>query len=245
MGVISIKDVVTFLQQLGQVDQQSITPSMLEEWEKKYLNLRHRLCSDTTKQLKRHWRINASCDLPERKTIEKAIKAVASYHAPGKYMLKEGVSFAKPSPGGGGVSRFSESIFSLEIPAAETPPLVDSPAIAELAPDAVPKPLKEPIAPRELGLFGERPRAPLGARPDRLSSFTMQKCNGNRVSCAINKADEKLCVNVERFQQSIIERMISHNLEFVSLQEPSPYSHDAELISIKGDESPEQDMMDT
>ncbi|CAK9875194.1 unnamed protein product [Sphagnum jensenii] len=38
---------------------------------------------------------------PERKTIEKAIKAIASYHAPGKYMLKEGVSFAKPSPGSG------------------------------------------------------------------------------------------------------------------------------------------------
>jgi hypothetical protein len=73
----------------------------------------------------------------------------------------------------------------------------------------------------------------------------MQKCNGNRVSCAIEKADEKLCVNVERFQQSIIESMISRNLEFVSLKEPSPYSHDAELINIKGDESPEQDMMDT
>ncbi|CAK9197740.1 unnamed protein product [Sphagnum troendelagicum] len=68
---------------------------------------------------------------PERKTIEKAIKAIASYHAPGKYMLREGVSFAKPSPGGG------------------------------------------------------------------------------------------------------------------SLKEPSPYSHDAELISIRGDESPEQDMMET
>jgi hypothetical protein len=49
MGVISIKDVVTFLQQLGQVDQQSMTPPMLEEWEKKYLNLLHWLCSDTTK----------------------------------------------------------------------------------------------------------------------------------------------------------------------------------------------------
>jgi hypothetical protein len=115
----------------------------------------------------------------------------------------------------------------------------------ELAPDAVPKPLKEPIAHRESGLFGERPGAPLGARPDRLSSFTMQKCNSNRVSRAIKKADEMLHVNVERFQQSIIESMISHNLEFVSLKESSPYSHDAELISIKGDESPEQDMMDT
>ncbi len=99
-------------------------------------------------------------------------------------------------------------ISSLEIPAAETPPLVDSPANVELAPDAVPKPLKEPIAHRELGLFGERPGAPLGARPDRLSSFTMQKCNGNRVSRAIKKADETLRVNVERFQQSIIESMI-------------------------------------
>jgi hypothetical protein len=29
------------------------------------------------------------------------------------------------------------------------------------------------------------------------------------------------------------------------LKEPSPYSHDAELISIRGDESPEQDMMET
>ncbi|CAM6035580.1 unnamed protein product [Sphagnum compactum] len=98
---------------------------------------------------------------PERKTIEKAIKAIASYHAPGKYMLREGVSFAKPSPGGG------------------------------------------------------------------------------------RKADEKLRVNAERSQQSIVESMISHNPESVSLKEPSPYSHDAELISIRGDESPKQDMMDT
>jgi len=70
-------------------------------------------------------------------------------------------------------------INSLEIPAAETPPLVDSPANVELAPHTVPKPLKEPIAPRELGLFGERPGAPLGVRPGQLSSFTMQKCNSN------------------------------------------------------------------
>ncbi len=65
------------------------------------------------------------------------------------------------------------------------------------------------------------------------------------MSHVIKKADEKLRVNVERFQQFIIESMISHNLEFVSLKEPSPYSHDAKLISIEGDENPEQDMMDT
>jgi hypothetical protein len=48
---------------------------------------------------------------PERKTIEKAIKAIASYHAPGKYMLKEGVSFAKPSPGSGRCVTFLQSQF--------------------------------------------------------------------------------------------------------------------------------------
>ncbi len=136
-------------------------------------------------------------------------------------------------------------ISSPEIPAAETPPLVDSPANAELVPDVVPEPLKERIAPGELGLLGERPGAPLGAGPGRLSSFTMQRCSGDRVSRAIRKADEKLRVNAERSQQSIVESMISHNPESVSLKEPSPYSHDAELISIRGGESPEQDMMET
>lgn len=48
-GVLNNKDVVTFLQRLAQVDIQGMTPAVLEEWEKMYLNLLHRLCSDTTK----------------------------------------------------------------------------------------------------------------------------------------------------------------------------------------------------
>jgi hypothetical protein len=39
MGVISIKDMVMFLQQLGQVDQQSMTPVVLKEWENNVIDI--------------------------------------------------------------------------------------------------------------------------------------------------------------------------------------------------------------
>ncbi|KAG6555625.1 hypothetical protein Mapa_002860 [Marchantia paleacea] len=48
-GVLTNKDVVTFLQRLAQVDRQSMSAPMVEEWESKYLKLLHRLCSDTNK----------------------------------------------------------------------------------------------------------------------------------------------------------------------------------------------------
>ncbi|KAJ7564762.1 hypothetical protein O6H91_02G032300 [Diphasiastrum complanatum] len=48
-GVLSTKDVVTFLQRLAQVDRQNLNGSVLEEWEAKFLNLLLRLCSDSNK----------------------------------------------------------------------------------------------------------------------------------------------------------------------------------------------------
>ncbi|KAJ7563398.1 hypothetical protein O6H91_03G108600 [Diphasiastrum complanatum] len=48
-GILSNKDIVTFLQRLAQVDKQNLNGSALEEWEAKYLNLLHRLCSDCTR----------------------------------------------------------------------------------------------------------------------------------------------------------------------------------------------------
>uniref|UniRef100_A0A7I4F837 Non-specific serine/threonine protein kinase n=1 Tax=Physcomitrium patens TaxID=3218 RepID=A0A7I4F837_PHYPA len=44
-----IKDVVAFMQRLAQVDCSGMTPAVLEEWDRMYLKLLHRLCSDTTK----------------------------------------------------------------------------------------------------------------------------------------------------------------------------------------------------
>lgn len=48
---LSVKDVITFLQKLSQVDKQNMSASVLEEWEGKYLKLLYRLCSDTNKYL--------------------------------------------------------------------------------------------------------------------------------------------------------------------------------------------------
>lgn len=49
MGSFNVKDVVTFMQKLSQVDKQNMNASVLEEWEGKYLKLLYRLCSDATK----------------------------------------------------------------------------------------------------------------------------------------------------------------------------------------------------
>ncbi|KAL3681984.1 hypothetical protein R1sor_000006 [Riccia sorocarpa] len=48
-GAFTSKDVVMFLQRLAQVDRQSMSAPVLEEWEGKYLKLLHRLCSDSNK----------------------------------------------------------------------------------------------------------------------------------------------------------------------------------------------------
>ncbi|XP_059293060.1 uncharacterized protein LOC132046449 isoform X1 [Lycium ferocissimum] len=46
---LSPKDVVSFLQRLSQVDKQNFTPSVAEEWDKKYLELLYGLCADSNK----------------------------------------------------------------------------------------------------------------------------------------------------------------------------------------------------
>ena len=48
-SALNVKDVITFLQKLSQVDKQNMSASVLEEWEGKYLKLLYRLCSDTTR----------------------------------------------------------------------------------------------------------------------------------------------------------------------------------------------------
>ncbi|XP_059645489.1 uncharacterized protein LOC132287044 [Cornus florida] len=43
------KEVVSFLQKLSQVDKQNFSPTALEEWDKKYLQLLYGLCADSNK----------------------------------------------------------------------------------------------------------------------------------------------------------------------------------------------------
>ncbi|CAK9145339.1 unnamed protein product, partial [Ilex paraguariensis] len=43
------KEVVSFLQKLSQVDKQNFSPNVLEEWDKKYLQLLYGLCADSDK----------------------------------------------------------------------------------------------------------------------------------------------------------------------------------------------------
>ncbi|CAI9763537.1 unnamed protein product [Fraxinus pennsylvanica] len=43
------KEVVAFLQKLSQVDKQNLSPSLLEEWDRKYLDLLFGLCADSFK----------------------------------------------------------------------------------------------------------------------------------------------------------------------------------------------------
>ena len=50
-SALNVKDVITFLQKLSLVDKQSMSASVLEEWEGKYLKLLYRLCSDTTRSV--------------------------------------------------------------------------------------------------------------------------------------------------------------------------------------------------
>lgn len=46
---LSPKEIVAFLQRLSQVDKQSFSPSALEEWDSKYLQLLYGICSDEAK----------------------------------------------------------------------------------------------------------------------------------------------------------------------------------------------------
>jgi len=43
------KDIILYLQKLSQVDRQVLSTPYLEDWDEKYLQLRYRLCSDSTK----------------------------------------------------------------------------------------------------------------------------------------------------------------------------------------------------
>lgn len=46
---LSPKEIVNFLQKLSQVDKQNFSPSALEDWDSKYLQLLYGICSDETK----------------------------------------------------------------------------------------------------------------------------------------------------------------------------------------------------
>ena len=43
------KEIVSFLQKLSLVDKQNFTPSQLEEWDKKYLELLYGICADSNR----------------------------------------------------------------------------------------------------------------------------------------------------------------------------------------------------
>jgi transformation/transcription domain-associated protein len=43
------KEIVSFLQKLSQVDKQNFSPSALEEWDRKYLQLLYEICADSNK----------------------------------------------------------------------------------------------------------------------------------------------------------------------------------------------------
>ena len=45
------KEIVSFLQKLSQVDKRTFPQAVLEEWERKYLQLLYGMCSDTNRQV--------------------------------------------------------------------------------------------------------------------------------------------------------------------------------------------------
>ncbi|KAA8531972.1 hypothetical protein F0562_006886 [Nyssa sinensis] len=49
ISFLTPKEVVSFLQKLSQVDKQNFSPSVLEEWDRKYLQLLYGLCADSNK----------------------------------------------------------------------------------------------------------------------------------------------------------------------------------------------------
>lgn len=46
---LTSKEVVSFLQKLSQVDKQNFSPSAVEEWDRKYLQLLYGICADSNK----------------------------------------------------------------------------------------------------------------------------------------------------------------------------------------------------
>lgn len=46
---LATKEILSFLQKLSQVDKQNFPPSILEEWDRKYLQLLYGLCADSNK----------------------------------------------------------------------------------------------------------------------------------------------------------------------------------------------------
>ena len=46
---LTSKEVVSFLQKLSQVDKQNFSPSAMEEWDRKYLQLLYGICADSNK----------------------------------------------------------------------------------------------------------------------------------------------------------------------------------------------------
>ncbi|ERN04635.1 hypothetical protein AMTR_s00268p00016240 [Amborella trichopoda] len=48
-AVLNQKDIISYLQRLSQVDRQSFPPELLEEWDRKYLELLYALCADSSK----------------------------------------------------------------------------------------------------------------------------------------------------------------------------------------------------
>lgn len=48
-AVLTSKEIVSFLQKLSQVDKQNFSPTALEEWDRKYLELLYGICSDSNK----------------------------------------------------------------------------------------------------------------------------------------------------------------------------------------------------
>jgi transformation/transcription domain-associated protein len=46
---LTLKEIVSFLQKLSQVDKQNFFPNALEEWDRKYLQLLYGICADSNK----------------------------------------------------------------------------------------------------------------------------------------------------------------------------------------------------
>ncbi|CAM6097587.1 unnamed protein product [Calypogeia fissa] len=171
---------------------------------------------------------------PDKKQIEKVIKAIASYHAPGKYMLKEGVekgAFAKPSPGSGS---------SPDTPPVDSPPLGDMPALMENAPEAQ----------QEIAGSGEdstvASRQDLKRNDGTSRNSTLPVRGGeSAVTRAIRRAGEMVRGNAEKLLSGLDKSRTAvessgHKLDDSSRKDSTegPEIGDADHVSIGGDESP-------
>lgn len=167
---------------------------------------------------------------PEKKTIEKAIRAIASYHAPGKYILKEGVTYSKLSPNSGS---------SHDDAAADSPPLVDSPPLPDVADTSNHDQSSDGVRRSETGLLGDKPSS-LHAPVAWKGSAIVPKHHENAVSRAIRKANEN-------YQKSQPQSHPDHNTITLTTHAQHPESKvakddvkvDTEQISVGGGESGE------